>query len=319
MMAKRNPLHSKRLGAFSLKPRNSSKRRSFLDLVADDGSIAEAARPTAESTCDDDIGPSKSQRISISIDDDTHELLKAPTDTQDQVFEAPESPSRRDEVEAAESLVLMAAPAPEPPAVLPAEESIVDAAGANVEVQCAELTGEAPMVLICVGSNLQAHLEFDLSGFTSGRDDASPSTAQADGQSAEPADAMRLDPSQPLVLSGEFVKQGQHFPWTWRKRAFELTVDKESHKPRLSYYENALRKGSLEIKGVRLPSAEAKRPNTSMTLSSDEQQAPKPKPAAFEVVFEAADGQRQLLARADSEEERQQWIETTNRLLAAIA
>ena len=101
------------------------------------------------------------------------------------------------------------------------------------------------------------------------------------------------------VFSGEFVKQGQKFPWTWRKRAFEVTTGKENTL-QLSYYANETRKGSLQLGRVRLP--------------SDDGQA-----LACGVVFESLDGRRQLLARAPSEEERDRWMSKSTELLTAAA
>jgi len=137
---------------------------------------------------------------------------------------------------------------------------------------------------------------------------------------AEAAEEGTVEEPQQLVLSGEFIKKGSNFPWTWKKRAFEVTVSKENAKPHLSYYDHATKKGSLELGRVRLPNGLSEnQPPTNMLLSDELllQQKQQQKPAStYEVVFEAADGTRHLRALASSEQERKQWLEATRSLLA---
>lgn len=112
---------------------------------------------------------------------------------------------------------------------------------------------------------------------------------------------------QVVLLSGEFVKQGQKFPWSWRRRGFEVTISDEK-RPYLAYYDRDVKKGSIELGRVRLP-------NASDELGA--QDKPHKPAAAFEIIFESASGKRHLRALATSEEERKQWLETTRQLLAS--
>ena len=117
-----------------------------------------------------------------------------------------------------------------------------------------------------------------------------------------------------VLLSGEFVKQGQAFPWTWRARRFEITAD--AHDPRrlrLAYYDAlGVRKGGFEVRDAYIPYEEL--PSSSLYSYVFETTEPE-----FRIVFEAADGVRQLLARAASEAEREQWRTAVSNLLDSAA
>lgn len=115
------------------------------------------------------------------------------------------------------------------------------------------------------------------------------------------------------TLRGHFVKQGQRFPWTWRQRAFEVSASEDvARPPMLSYYEESpgeaagtIVKGSLELGNVLLP---------TLTCSVGR------KSRGFELIFEAANGKRRLVARASSEAERERWMTAaTSMLLRARA
>lgn len=99
-------------------------------------------------------------------------------------------------------------------------------------------------------------------------------------------------------LAGEFVKQGQCFPWTWRRRSFEVTAGRGG-RPCLAYYHGGAKKGSMELAKVWPQTAYLWRASTS----------------PLEIVFEAADGKRQLRARAPSEEVRDAWLSRASLLL----
>ena len=129
----------------------------------------------------------------------------------------------------------------------------------------------------------------------------------AEGAAKRALESAFAEAAPTLLLSGVFVKQGQRFPFTWRRRTFEVRAGGE-RRLRLSYFEAGVRKGGLELAGVELPLAAA----------PDEESTPrccwhpllsrlKVKPC--EVVFTAANGHRQLLARATSEAERTRWME----------
>jgi len=118
-----------------------------------------------------------------------------------------------------------------------------------------------------------------------------------------------------LLLSGTFLKRGQSFPWTWRRRAFEVTIDR--HHPsrglRLHYYdESGFCKGGFELHDIYIPYEEL--PSTSLLsglVASQPQHC---------IVFEATatgHGRRQLFAQATSEGEREQWRTKLDSLLDA--
>ena len=81
-----------------------------------------------------------------------------------------------------------------------------------------------------------------------------------------------------LLLRGEFVKRGQRFPYTWKRRSFEVTCGHEAVPPRLCYYEGAVCKGSLYIGSV------AERTSCFSRVA--------------QIVFAAPDGGRVLFAYA---------------------
>lgn len=133
-----------------------------------------------------------------------------------------------------------------------------------------------------------------------GSEESNASTIDARSRLAADEHEDERDDTRPL--RGEFVKQGQRFPWTWRQRAFQMCIDDECGRvPRLSYYAGKIDekhiKGSLQLGGVRLPAG----------IGSG---------TRWELIFEAADSRRVLLARASSEEERALWVAKANQLLA---
>ena len=127
----------------------------------------------------------------------------------------------------------------------------------------------------------------------------------------------------PTTFKSTFVKQGQRFPWTWRRRSFEIGLDNDGNAV-LSYRDGDVKKGSLKLSGCRLRVHSIKLP-PGMLLSDEMLQREKAQKSMEtrdkrepEIIFEASNG-RALVARASSDAECKQWLEVTSELLVAAS
>ena len=123
-----------------------------------------------------------------------------------------------------------------------------------------------------------------------------------------------------LVLSGEFLKQGMEFPWSWQMRLFEVTRD---HNKRVfvSWYksnevDDVEKKGTLEINDVRLPEGSYLGGGGIFAglVSSNFVRDLTFSPRAGVVEFVCVDGKRVLRAQASCAGECKHWLDQTRPL-----